>query len=220
MGGSGAQRHHGASSLFSLLLDFDSSVNDRLHQTDSLHYLLSQPSGENGQNNDPSWEALFAYKAKVHRRLSRFLTPQVLGPDTSCDGSPPLLPPRQLLTSLVDGYFRHINPITPLLDQSAVASAIPQQYDRPDGEADLAWVVLFNYVTIRCLAGRHMPLEQPITNANLASANQFDQSIVVNIRRVLPHLDRLTIPTLVNVQAIGALVSITKQPWELLRTCC
>ena len=208
-GENGEQRHHGASSLLSLLFQSDTTITSSLRNGTSLRDLLLRPNGGQAQQEEtPSWDSFFAYKDQVYRDLSRSLTYQSLAPDISSDDIASLLPPKALLESLLEGYFRHIDPVTPLLDRESVLEAIEKSYDDSSQErqAGLGWIVLFNYITIRCLAGRHM-LEQPVTDMNVVAGNHFDQPFVVNIRRAFRFLDQLMKPTLVNVQALGALVS-------------
>lgn len=211
----GAELFHGSCSLLSLLIESDTIINNIIKPRLSLRNILSSLAPKPAGFHLPhatSWDEFLMFKSKVYRELSQSVV-QHNRIDLSHDGQPLVLPSRELLERVIQGYFKHIHPVTPLVDQTRLQEAVGTYYtSRPSGTGegvDLAWAVIFNYIVIRCLAGMYMPLESRVSNMDFASANALEQPFIVNIRRALAKLDYFIKPTLVNVQALLSLVSFT-----------
>jgi hypothetical protein len=156
------------------------------------------------QANRPVWNSFILEKERIFLKLSRDIAAKA-STDLPTDNKDPALPPKQLLISVLDGYFRYINIVTPLLERTAVEENLDRTYAEPT--PNLAWIMIFTYIAVRCLAGRFSSLDGPIDDIQSVTGPSFIKPYLANAKRVLTLLDQLMAPSLVNVQAIVALVS-------------
>lgn len=210
----GEERLHGSCSLLALLIESSTMIDSMIQPRLSLKAMVSSLTDESAGDEDlptaSSWDEFLSFKSTVYRKLSHSLIHHYT-PDYSQDGQVLVLPSKVLLSRLVQGYYKHIHPVTPLVAEDHLVAAIdlcylPQHSGSQDAN-DLAWTVIFNYVVIRCIPGHFTPLEHRVTNIDFASADASEQPFITNIRRAFAKLDYLMKPKLVNVQALLSLVS-------------
>lgn len=207
----GDERYHGSSSLLSLFSDADKALNENMEKFKPKATLQEMLLHRNSKEDElPFWDSFAASRMKFYRNVSQELTLEH-SLDLSHDGMPLMLPPKRLLDLIVEPYFKHINPITPLLEQSRCLEAIETCYTNTSTETDPAWIIIFNYIIIRCFVGRYMPLERPSSDVDLASTTQSEQPFITNIRRGFACLNRFMKPSLLHVQALSALTLIAQK---------
>lgn len=210
----GGQRFHGPTSLLSFVVDFDGIVDRAFTSNMSLKVTLSSQACIQDTTSRlrmmTLWDQFRLHKSQIYHQVLEVFA-QSQSPDLSHDGSPLVMPSRDMLERVTQGYFKHINPVTPVIGQAHLAEAIGRCYAGDHNTTPLtvdpAWVVMFNYVVIRCLAGQYMPLERRVEKMDFAFATQLERPFVANIRRALGCLDHFMSPKLINVQALTSLVS-------------
>ncbi len=119
------------------------------------------------------------------------------------DGRPLALPPRSLLDALAEPYFTHINPILPMFQKQEFLKKLAKNY-KPGIDVDEGQVLCFNNIVLQAL---NMNVKQgPTMAANDAMETELIKLFHANYRRGLSKLERLSNPSLVNVQALMSMV--------------
>ena len=112
------------------------------------------------------------------------------------------LPPRQLLSVMLDTFLKHADYNTDIFCHSTIYEAIDRVYRDPSGPLSEAWSLCFNLIILLTLGAEHPvhsqdPFVRPMLQAAHATARK-------------PNI--FMTPRLVNVQALALFVSETRGP--------
>lgn len=114
------------------------------------------------------------------------------------------LPPRQLLSVMLDSFLKHADYSTDIFCHSTIYEAIDRTYKEPLGPLSEAYSLCFNLIILLTLGAEHpVHSEDPFVRPMLQAAH-------ITTRKA----NLLMTPRLVNVQALALFVSAT--PHEIL----
>lgn len=107
------------------------------------------------------------------------------------------LPPRQLLSVMLDSFLKQADYSTDIFSRQSIYEAVDRVYKEPSNPASEAWALCFNLVILLTLGAEHPvrsddPFARPMLQAVYATARKPDCFML---------------PRLVNVQALALLVS-------------
>lgn len=138
----------------------------------------------------------------VDRMLSELTRIDDDNPDLGANPGEPVtgicLPPRQLLSIILDSFLKQADYSTDIFSRQSIYEAVDRVYKEPSNPASEAWALCFNLVILLTLGAEHPvrsddPFARPMLQAVYAAARN-------------PNCFML--PRLVNVQALALLVSI------------
>lgn len=112
------------------------------------------------------------------------------------------LPPRQLLSVMLDTFLKHADYSTDIFCHSTIYEAIDRVYKDSSGPLSEAWSLCFNLIILLTLGAEHpVHSQDPFVRPMLQAAH-------VTARKA----NIFMTPRLVNVQALALFVSATRDP--------
>ena len=112
------------------------------------------------------------------------------------------LPPRQLLSVMLDTFLKHADYNTDIFCHSTIHKAIDRVYKDPSGPLSEAWSLCFNLIILLTLGAEH-----PVH-----SQDSFVRTMLQAAHATARKANFFTTPRLVNVQALALFVSATRDP--------
>lgn len=196
-------QHHGSSSLASLLRDVYLALESKLDP---------KVSSRMDDGPDKNTQECLA----IMENLSRLLLSDDSW-DLSGETLPPKLPPKGLLDTSLETYFRQVNSTLPIFDEDSFYDSIRKNYEVGSDQANWAWIMCFNNVILQTFDARAASSSTKRSQNNASSpldkeANTLSP-FLTNMRRAISKLDCFHQPSLVSVQALMSMVIYPFLPW-------